>query len=211
MQPDTGTTRTAVELKPGSVTSDLLGRGQPTWVFSTSDAKLLADCRRGDGQAWDQLVSRYERLVFGVALRSGLDRDDAADATQSTFVALLDSIDDLREGHRLVTWLVTVARRCAWRIRKQRDRQPTAPVQSTGLDHQLADPVGDWERSDWVHAGLQRLEEPCRGLLIALYLDPAEPTYAEVAARLRRPVGSIGPTRARCLERLRHVLDESDR
>lgn len=180
-------------------------------LLSPSDATLVARCRNGDGASWDTLVTRYERLVFGVALRAGLDREDAADVTQSTFVTLLDSIDDLRNGERLVSWLVTVARRCAWRMRERSAHEPPAGTQSTPLEHEPLDPVGEWVEVDWVHSGLQRLDAPCRDLLIALYLDPTAPSYAEVARRLGRPIGAIGPTRARCLERMRHLLDMPDR
>ena len=174
-----------------------------------SDATLVARCRIGDGASWDALVSRYERLVFGVARRTGLDREDAADVVQSTFLILLDSIDDLRDGGRLVSWLVTVARRCAWRVRER--SLPSVAADVAPLEHERVDPIGEWVEVEWIHSGLQRLDSPCRDLLIALYLDPTTPSYAEVARRLGRPIGAIGPTRARCLERMRHLLDVADR
>ena len=68
--------------------------------------------------------------------------------------------------------------------------------------------VEHWELTEWLDHGLIMIGEPCRDLLSALYLEPEQPSYAEVAARMGMAVGSVGPTRIRCLERLRQVLDE---
>jgi DNA-directed RNA polymerase specialized sigma24 family protein len=88
-----------------------------------SDTALLARCRTGDGAAWHALVERYERPVFSVARGGGLDVEDAADVTQTTFVALLDAITQLRSDERLASWLLTVARRTAWRVRRRREQE----------------------------------------------------------------------------------------
>ncbi len=210
MQPNSDAGAAGGLRSEGLVAEGFIPRQHPQ-LHSPSDATLVARCRRGDAASWDALVSRYERLVFGIALRTGLDREDAADVAQSTFLRLLDSIDDLRDGERLVSWLVTVTRRGAWRVHERRAHGPTVAAEPTPLEHERVDPVGEWVEADWVHSGLQRLDAPCRDLLIALYLDPAMPSYAEVARRLGRPIGAIGPTRARCLERMRHLLDVADR
>lgn len=170
-----------------------------------SDGELLAACRRGDASAWSVVLDRYERLVFSIALRYGLSRDDAADVTQATFTALLQGLDGIREHDRLASWLATVARRQTWRLLERARREPHTTLNGDGP--QAPDAIEGWERAEWLHGGLDTLDEPCRELLAALYLDPAQPPYADVAARLRRPVGSIGPTRARCLARLRTILD----
>jgi len=170
-----------------------------------SDEELLAACRRGDVSAWSLVLARYERLVFSVALRYGLSRDDAADIAQATFTALLQGLDDLREQDRLASWLATVARRQTWRLLERTRRERLETLNGDGPE--ADDEIAGWERAEWLHRGLDGLGEPCRELLATLYLDPAQPSYADVAARLRRPVGSIGPTRARCLARLRTILD----
>lgn len=169
------------------------------------DSDLLQRCRAGDAEAWEVLVGRYERLVFSVALRNGVSREDAADVTQAAFVALLDAIDLLRDDERLGSWLMTVARRQAWRISRRR-AQEAGPLDYSSV---AADAIGDWERLAWLHAGLEQLGEPCRELLTALYLDVDSPSYAVIAARLHRAIGSIGPLRARCLARLRSILGEA--
>lgn len=170
-----------------------------------ADSDLLRRCRKGDAEAWETLVGRYERLVFSVALRNGVSWEDAADVTQTTFVALLDAIDLLRDDERLTSWLMTVARRQAWRSRRR------AEPRTHLLDRPSAsaDPIEDWERLTWLHAGLHQLGEPCSALLTALYLDADSPSYATIAPRLNRAVGSIGPLRARCLARLRAILEEA--
>ncbi|MDE0805531.1 MAG: sigma-70 family RNA polymerase sigma factor [Acidimicrobiales bacterium] len=171
---------------------------------------LIEACRRGDADAWDQLVERYERLVYGIARNEGLSANDAADVTQASFEVLLDRLHDLREPERLAWWLMTVTRRAAWRVRdRMRSEAPIDPadpdavLQRTSHDHQ--DAAID---TLWLYEAMQELGDPCRSLLRALYLDPRSPSYAEVAIRLGRPIGSIGPTRARCIDRLRGLLTD---
>ena len=169
-----------------------------------SDLELLNACRTGDQDAWELLVERYERLVFSVALRNGVTREEAADITQMTFIALLESIGKLREEQRVASWLMSVARRLAWRQRRRSEQDRLRVEQVSSPE----DPIAAWERVAVVHEGLQRLGRACRDLLLALYFDPASPSYAVVAERLGRPVGGIGPMRARCLQRLRDLLGE---
>lgn len=168
------------------------------------DRDLLDRCRRGDPRAWRQLLEDYDRLVFSIPLRYGLSREDAADISQLTFTELLQSLDVLRDDERLVGWLATVARRQSWRLLEGRRRESTVPEPPEAVE---PDPTDTWTRDEWLYAGLLSLDERCQELLIALYLSDKSSSYADIARRLGRPIGSIGPTRARCLERLRSVLD----
>lgn len=202
MEPEIGDTFSLVtRVRPRTETS-----GVP--ATEPTDAALLRRCRDGDAAGWDLLVHRYERLVFSVAVRNGLARPDAADVTQATFLALLESLGDIQDEQRLASWLMTVARRQAWRLRARWGRE--APV---GLADPPSEPTVDdftaWEREAALHEALDRLGSPCSDLLRSLYLDPCEPSYATLAARLGRQVGSIGPMRGRCLERLRTLLGEA--
>jgi RNA polymerase sigma factor (sigma-70 family) len=172
----------------------------------TTDYSLLRRCAAGDERAWDQLVGRYERLVFSVALKNGVSREDAADITQLTFTALLDSIEVLREDGSLPAWLMTVARRQAWRVRRRASREQPLPIEALEPDASQT----DYERIAVVHWALSRLGTRCRLLLYALFFDPDAPPYAVIADRLDFAVGSIGPQRARCLQRMRTLLDEDD-
>lgn len=172
-----------------------------------SDADLLARCRGGDADAWETLVNRYQRLVYTVARRNGLGPEDAADVTQTVFVALLESGAGIRSQDRLPSWLMTVARRQAWRLRSRRDHESPQPDPGAELADEL-DRFADWETVAVVHQALARLGQPCRDLVVWLYLDAASPSYAEIAARLGKAIGTIGPMRARCLQTLRTFLPE---
>ncbi len=196
--------RTGPDVSPFGVSTDevseeFIPAGEPT------DAALIAGCRRGQSQSWDQLVRRYERLVFSVALRSGLNPSDASDVTQASFIALLDACGSLREDERVAAWLVTVARRKAWRIVRRQSREaPHAEVPTPSTD-QLP-----WEDIATLHNALLQLANPCRELLLALYFDPERPSYAEIATRFGRSIGGIGPMRGRCLDRIRALLTDGE-
>lgn len=169
------------------------------------DRALLQRCRAGDRTAWADVLDDYERLVFSIPLRYGLSREDAADITQLTFTELLQSLDVLREDERLVGWLATVARRQSWRMLERRKRE-TAVEELPEIAE--PDPSETWTRDEWLYGGLLALDEKCRELLVALYLSDRPDSYAQIARRLGRPIGSIGPTRARCLQRLRVALGD---
>lgn len=170
-------------------------------------------CRQGDPAAWELLLDAYERLVFSIPLSYGLTREEAADITQHTFTALLQALDKLTPESRLASWLATVARRQTWRVIQQQRRQSpddleTLEAASALMGRSAETPIERWELVEWLNTGLGRLNERCRALLIALYFEGDSPGYAEIAARLGVPVGSIGPTRARCLEQLRRLLSD---
>lgn len=169
-----------------------------------SDAELLRACAQGDDVAWRLLVGRYERLVFSVALRNGVGRDEAADITQRAFIELLDGIDHIRSADGLASWLMTVARRLAWKERRRSERERALPEPEPVVE----DPIAIWERAAVVQAGLHSMRASCRELLLALYFGPGTASYSEVAAELGRPIGAIGPMRARCLEQLRKIIGE---
>jgi RNA polymerase sigma factor (sigma-70 family) len=175
-----------------------------------TDHDLIQACRKGDVRAWERILEKYERLVFSIALRTGLNAEDSADITQVTFTILMQSLDDLRPDSRLAPWLATVARRHAWRYIARHRREPVgyeADLAESDLARdRSADPLDVWERTEWLRSGLATLDERCRKLLQSLYFEGESPSYAEVADRFSMAVGSVGPTRARCLERLKAVM-----
>ncbi|WP_162924689.1 RNA polymerase sigma factor [Rubrobacter indicoceani] len=179
---------------------------------SVSDRELLLGCRRGEPRSWRMLLDRYERLVFSIPLGYGLSREDAADVSQLTFTILMNSLETLREDSRLGAWLATVARRHTWRAMGRKNREATR--RDRDVAEHAADLIGErengfeaWEVMDYLVRGLERISQPCRELLTLLYLDVSQPSYAEVSERLEIPVGSIGPTRARCLKRLKDAME----
>ena len=178
-----------------------------------TDAELIAGCRSGQAPAWKALVARYGNLVYSVCRGAGLGEADASEITQQTFCILHGSLDRLRAGTRLGPWLATVARRHSWRVRARQQREaPEAPDQlaqrAEAISHE-GDASAGWERLEWLHHGLSLMDERCRELLTELYLRPEPASYEAVARRFNMAVGSIGPTRARCLEKLRTLLETS--
>jgi len=174
-----------------------------------TDRDLIRACRSGDARAWERLLDKYERLVFSISLNYGLTTDDAADVTQITFTILLQNLNTLPDEIRLSSWLATVARRHTWRLLAQNRREAVNPDEDLAGNKALGGIVDDRERqelAEWLYQGLSLLDERCRQLLIALYFDTEEPSYAEVADHMKMPIGSIGPTRARCLEQMRQSL-----
>lgn len=177
----------------------------------------MQQCRGGDPQAWHELVTTHMRLVYSVPRSYGLGSQDAEDVTQLTFTMLFSGLDSLRDDRSLVPWLGTVARRQTWRVidARRREREKLAPQRT---DDPAADPLtsvpdpvdayDEWSERAWLHQGLASLDPACRQLLEALYIDDADPSYRAVAARLGKAVGTIGPARARCLQRLHSAMQE---
>jgi len=178
-----------------------------------SDAQLIAACTRKEGWAWDALVDRYKRLVYSIALRCGLGQEDAADVFQTVFVALLEHAHTLRAPQGLAAWLITTTKRESWRVLRQQQREPTDVDDDAGPEAWTdggASPAhadeGLWADQMLVQEALQRLGGGCKDLLRLLYFDANEPSYEEISRRLKIPQGSIGPTRARCLQKMRALL-----
>jgi RNA polymerase sigma factor (sigma-70 family) len=190
-----------------------------TRAVADLDRDLIRRCQQGNEGAWQQLLNKYERLVYSIPLGYGLSREEAADIAQNTFTILIESLDTLSEDSRLGAWLATVTRRHTWRLLERNRRE----VASEGLDgtdlaaravllgKSNVDSIEHWELTEFLDTGLSQIGEPCRELLLALYYQPESSSYAEVAARLGMPVGSIGPRRARCLKSLKKVLGEGQR
>ena len=174
-----------------------------------TDRDLIRACRSGDARAWERLLDKYERLVFSISLNYGLTTDDAADVTQITFTILLQNLNTLPDEIHLSSWLATVARRHTWRLLARNRHEAVNPDEDLAGNEVLGGIVDNrerWELAEWLNQGLSLLDERCRQLLLALYFDAEQPSYADVADRLKMPIGSIGPTRARCLEQMRQSL-----
>lgn len=179
--------------------------GNTTGRLFPDNAALIAGCRNGDAQAWSAIVDRYERLVYAIPIGEGLSPDQAADVAQETFASLMAHVDKIRRPESLASWLMTVARRLSWKERHH-IRRDVVDVSTIDLGSDV-DLSAESVTVQWVYDAIQGLAEPCRSLVLSLFFDPAEPSYAEIALRLGRPLGSIGPLRARCLERLRTLLE----
>ncbi len=174
-----------------------------------SAGDLIDGCRRGDERCWAEMVARYEPLVFNIARRNGLAPSDAADVTQFTFAKLLQEIDVLRDVNRLAAWLGIVTRREAWRVgqkcRNEANRELTPP---DGIDESSTELIAHWQTREAIASALQEIGSPCREVMYWLFLDPEAPSHAQIAERLGRATGGVGPLRMRCLEKLRPLLSD---
>lgn len=177
------------------------------------DATLVARCVEGDGGAWDALVERYASLVWAVVSRMDLGAEDAADAFQNTWRIALEDLPRLRDGGAVASWLGRIARHQAFRVRRGYgiERKSRVHVAREDLDPHLPDE--DLERLEVrakVRAALAHVGERCAQLLALLYETDPTPAYEEIARRTGMRIGSIGPTRARCLEKLQRELGDDD-
>ncbi|MBM3495747.1 MAG: sigma-70 family RNA polymerase sigma factor [Armatimonadetes bacterium] len=180
-----------------------------------TDERLIAACLDGDVDAWSELPNRYAGLIYSVALQIGLKNDDASDVLQNVSMVMLDHLADLRCSDRLSSWLITVTRREAVRVMK-RNQLRTGESEGAALEllqgagesmtDDLSDRLVDLQDQQIVREAMERLPERCRRILELLFCQDPPASYAEAAAQLGIPIGSIGPTRARCLDRLRKVL-----
>lgn len=177
-------------------------RNDPTVVL------LVTRARDGDKAAWDELVERYAPLVWSICRRYRLSAADSQDVGQSVWLRLVERLATLREPAALPGWIATTTEReCLRLVRLGRRSELVDPLEN---DRDLADdavPVDQdlllQERRLAVRAGFAQLAERCQQLLLMLIEDPPK-HYNEISEALRMPVGSIGPNRARCLDRLRH-------
>lgn len=173
------------------------------------DPVLIALCLAGDQDAWSELVRRYSRLVYSIAFKSGLDDDAAADLVQDVFTIVLRRLESLRETERFSAWLITTAHRESWRARKRQPEQALdKAIDPVDDDPTAAERVIAWEEASIVHRALAKLGGRCQRLVQMLFLQDPRPSYESIASDLGISIGSIGPTRGRCLKQLRGHIEQ---
>jgi RNA polymerase sigma factor (sigma-70 family) len=169
-------------------------------------AGLVARARGGDRQAWDALVERYAPLIWSICRKYRLGRADADDVGQNVWVRLVDQLSKLRDPAAQPGWLATTTHRECWRVSRacygsvafELDTENIPDEQAEAADHELLAA----ERQAALREAFTDLPPAGQQLMALLIADPPLP-YAEVSARLGIPVGSIGPTRSRYLDRMR--------
>jgi RNA polymerase sigma factor (sigma-70 family) len=188
-----------------------------------TDAELVAWCKAGQARGWRLLVQRYQRLVYAVARRAGLDEHAAADVFQTVFSRLLQALPGLQQPDRLRAWIVTTAKRDAL-LQLRRSQRTVSLTPATDADpdavaqDDVADPsalpeqaLDDLQQMHLLRLAMAQLDRRCHGLLTLLFADDEERLpYDQIAMRLEMPTGSIGPTRARCLGKLRSLLKRAE-
>jgi RNA polymerase sigma factor (sigma-70 family) len=186
-------------------------------VDSEEAAETVRQATAGDADAWRKLVDSFGGLVWSVARSYRLGPADAEDVAQTTWERLAQSIGKLREPGSVGSWLAVTARHEALRVAEVRARTKpsgdltwigSAWIDDDSPERIVLDRAGDAERTAYARRAwhlLGQLPDGCQRLLRILLATPP-PTYAEVAAALDKPIGYIGPTRQRCLEKLRLLL-----
>jgi RNA polymerase sigma factor (sigma-70 family) len=172
-------------------------------------AALVRRARSGDERAWARLVAEYERLLWAVARAHRLSEQDAADAVQAAWVKLVEHLDDLHEPSRVGAWLATTTRRECLRLLRRGGAEALlgdAVPELPSTDEAPGESLLQIERDDALRHAFERLRPSDQALLRLLTADP-QPSYEEISAALDMPIGSIGPTRGRALERLRAELE----
>jgi len=170
---------------------------------------LVIRARNGDSRAWDALVERYAPLIWSICRRYRLDSADAQDVNQSVWLTLVDQLAALREPAALPGWLATTTQReCGRVLRTVRrtqvswfvlDAEDIADERALTAEEELLQA----ERHAALREAFTGLPPGCRQLIAMLIQDPPVP-YAQIGTALGIPVGSIGPSRHRCLDKLRH-------
>jgi RNA polymerase sigma factor (sigma-70 family) len=169
---------------------------------------LLAAAAGGDQVAWDSLVDRFARLVWSVARSFRLSDADAADVSQTTWLRLVEHLGSIHDPDRLAGWLATTARRESIRVLQSARREVPfldEPEESGNAELDPAFQVLAEDEGTELWKAFATLPDRCRALLRVVAVAPLG-SYSEIATALGMPVGSIGPTRARCLDQLRAKL-----
>jgi len=176
-------------------------------------AKLVKHAMAGDTWAWERLIDKYGRLIWSITREFKLTESDAADIFQTTWMRLIEHIDRLDRPDRVGSWLAATARNECLRCLASRKRLVLATEDVAFDGPAMSEPEIDEalladERVRTVQEAMAHLPQRWQRLLELLMADPPA-SYAEISDELGLPVGSIGPTRGRCLARLRVLLEAS--
>jgi RNA polymerase sigma factor (sigma-70 family) len=187
----------------------------PATSLERNDAELVRECRTGNQAAWDELVMRYQRLIFAIPRRAGLSEEQAADVFQEVFLTLFEKLDEIEQPDRIRSWIVTTAKFKTWAVVRG-SKGLYSPESEEEMEHEMANladsaPLADdmlieLEQQHLIRTALNKLEERCRKILSMLYLSNTGASYSEVATAVGVGETSISPLRSRCLKKLEKLL-----
>ena len=179
------------------------GTTSPILHDAQTDAELIEDCLKGNQNAWETLIRRYQNLIYSVPIRYHFSAHDSADVFQHVCVTLLEKLKTLRNSHTLSSWLYVTTKRHCWKIAKKQ-KMETEFIE----DNEFSNEPGSENLvlQHQIKSCVNQLSEKCRELISALYYIDPPLSYDEITEKLGIPFGSIGPTRARCLEKLKKIL-----
>jgi RNA polymerase sigma factor (sigma-70 family) len=181
-----------------------------------TDAELVGACRRGEQEAWDALVERYQRLIFAIPRRAGLSEEQASDVFQEVFLTLFEKLDEIEQPERIRSWIVTTAKFKTWAIVRGEKKFSASAQTEEEFERETANlkdaaPLADevlieLEQQHLIRTALKEIEQRCRTILSMIYLRESAASYAEVAEKIGVGETSISPMRARCLQKLAKIL-----
>jgi RNA polymerase sigma factor (sigma-70 family) len=177
------------------------------------NTRLVAECLRGNEQAWSMLIDKYKALIYSIPVKYQLPPDEAADVFQATCAELLVRLPELREPDALPKWLMQVAHHECYRWKRQQQRLVSRDAEPD-LPEPQAPPIAESvlqqaQEEQMLREAMSALSPQCRRLVELLFFEtPARP-YTEVSKELGLAVGSIGFTRQKCIDRLHRLLDKS--
>ena len=174
--------------------------------------EIVAAARAGSGAAWETMVERFDGLVAAIARRCRLSEADVAEVRQTTWLRLVENLDRIEQPERLAAWLATTSRRESLRIATRRAVVSLNDALYLKADEEVGALDAGLLKDEQVRSirmATERLSPRCQRLLGLLMGDHDLP-YKAIAEQLNMPIGSIGPTRGRCLEHLRQILAEME-
>lgn len=187
----------------------------PAQSLERSDAELVRACRRGDESAWNELVDRYQRLIFAIPRRAGLTEEQASDILQEVFLTLFEKLDEIEQPDKIRSWIVTTAKFKTWGLVRN-EKGFYSPESEEEMEQEMASlpdtsPLADerlieLEQQHLIRAALKEIEERCQKIISMIYLRDTAATYSEVADKIGVGETSISPMRARCLKKLAKIL-----
>lgn len=185
-------------------------------ALERADEQLVARCRAGDSSAWDELVDRYQRLVYAVPRRAGLSDEQAEDIFQEVFLTLFQKLDDIQQPGKIRAWFVTTAKFKTWAVIRGSKGFYSIAETEEELDREMeslrdASPLADdtlieMEEQHLIRTAVSKLDERCRTIIQLLYLATRPSSYATVGDAIGVGETSISPLRTRCLKKLEKLL-----